>query len=79
MNYRSKMLVCEKKKSLKGSAFFINEDLTFTNMKLLNYGRKEATGVVSIWCTDGKVLARDRDNHIFRNRSIDEFLKFNLF
>jgi hypothetical protein len=57
-DYNSKMAVCKQRNDLKGSKFYINEDLTKINMKLFYVGRNNVSQIRSIWPSDGKLLAR---------------------
>lgn len=77
-SYNSKMEVCRKKKELKGSNIFINEDLTKANVKLFNHARKNCDRVKSVWASDGKILVRNLEGKIYRIRKMSDFQKFNL-
>jgi len=54
--------VYSKKKDLKGSGIFINEDLTKINLNLLKTTRNDASKVKNAWTTDGKVFVRTYEN-----------------
>lgn len=71
INYNSKIAVCKCRKNLKGSNFYINEDLTQFNLRLFNFARG-ASSVKSVWFTDGKILVRGEDDKVFRVRSMTE-------
>ena len=77
-NYNSKMVICKRTKHLKGSNFYINEDLTTINMKLFYFRRTNATQIKSIWPSDGKLLAHGDDDKIVRIRSNKDFERYNL-
>ena len=78
-DYNSKMAICKERKHLKGSNFYINEDLTTINMKLFNFGRTNVTQIKSIWpASDGKLLTRGDDDKIVRIRSNKDFECYNL-
>ena len=47
MNYNSKLWFVFRKKLLKDSDFYINEDLTYINMKLFSHARKHASNIKS--------------------------------
>jgi hypothetical protein len=76
-DYNSKMAVCKQRKDLKGSKFYINEDLTKINIKLFYVGRNNVSQIKSIWPSDGKLLARGEDDKIVRIRSAKDFEYFN--
>jgi hypothetical protein len=63
---------------LKGTQYYINEDLTKFNIELLNYARDQKSFIKSAWSTDGKILVRNLDDKITRIRQFNDFLKFNL-
>ena len=77
-DYNSKMAICKRRKHLKGSNFYINENLTTINMKLFYFGRTNATQIKSIWPSDGKLLAHGDDDKIVRIRSNKDFERYNL-
>ena len=72
------MTICKKRKVLKGSIFFINDDLTKSNLNLVRYARKEADHIQSAWYNDGKVLVRSTEDKVFRIQYLDDLQKYNL-
>lgn len=70
-NYNSKMAVCKYKRNLKGSNFYINEDLTQFNLRLFNLGGN-VNGVKSLLFSNGKLLVRREDDKVFRVRKMTD-------
>lgn len=74
-SHRSKIKILKNKKVLKDKrGFYINEDLTRLNQKLL-FDAREAldVNVGSVYSYDGKILAKRRsDNKIVRVKSKDD-------
>ena len=77
-DYNSKMAICRRRKYLKGSNLYINEDLTTINMKLFYFGRTNATQIKSIWPLDGNLLAYGDDDKFVRTRCKKDFEHYNL-
>lgn len=79
MNYNSKLMVCIQKKLLKDSDFYINEDLTYINMKLFCHARKYASNIKSTWFSDGKLFVRgELDDKIYRIRNMEDFERYDF-
>ncbi|CAB4009771.1 Hypothetical predicted protein [Paramuricea clavata] len=53
-SYGTKAAICKRRKDLKGTQFYINEDLTKYNVNLFKYAREHNTHIKSVWTTDGK-------------------------
>ena len=67
------------KKTLKGSGYYINEDLTKINQKLFYTARNECKNVASAWATDGKVFVKHlTHDKIYRIITFNDFAKFGL-
>lgn len=77
-SYGVKATICSKRKKLKGTNFYINEDLTKFNVMLFNYARTQCSRVKSVWSSDGKILVRNVDDKILRIRQMEDFARFNL-
>jgi hypothetical protein len=67
-----------KRKLLKGTQYYINEDLTKFSIELHNYAHNQKSFIKSAWSTDGKILVRNLDDKITQIRQFNDFLKFNL-
>ena len=79
MIYNSKLMVCIQKKLLKDSDFYINEDLTYINMKLFSHARKYASNIKSTWFSDGKLFVRgELDDKIYRIRNMGDFERYDF-
>lgn len=63
-NYNDRATVFQKKKLLKGSKMTVFEDLTKSNMELLN-AAKSKYGRNNVWSFDGKIFVKS-DNETFR-------------
>ena len=80
MNYGSKLTVCMQRKLLRDTNFYINEDLTYINMKLFSHARKSAKNIKSSWFSDGKLLVRSElDDKIYRIRNMEDFERYNFY
>ncbi|CAB4023920.1 Hypothetical predicted protein [Paramuricea clavata] len=77
-SYGAKAEICRQRKLLKGTQYYINEDLTKFNIELLNYARDQKSFIKSAWSADGKILVRNLDDKITRICQFNDFLKFNL-
>ena len=78
-SYEAKRSIMQAKRKLKGSSFFINEDLTRLNQNLYSTARKDCINVSSVWSLDGKVFAkRQRDDKIFHIVNHEDLSKFDL-
>lgn len=78
-SHSDKTRLIKARKNLKGSVYYINEDLTKVNQELLFTARKNCTFVSSAWSIDGKIFAkRSQDNTIFRIIEHADFAQFGL-
>ena len=71
VSYQSKVKVLQNRRNLKGRKFFINEDLTLFNKIIFDTARKTLQHL-SIWTSDGKVLAKLANNKIIRLHKIED-------
>ena len=76
--YGAEAEICRKRKLLKGTQYYINEDLTKFSIELHNYAHNQKSFIKSAWSTDGKILVRNLDDKITQIRQFNDFLKFNL-
>ena len=58
-SFNAKVTICSQRKKLKGTNFYINEDLTKFNMTLFKFGRIRCSRIKSVWSSDGKILVRN--------------------
>jgi hypothetical protein len=77
-SYGPKASIYKQRKSLKGTKYYINEDITRFNMKLVNSARDHKVNIKSAWFSDGKVLVRNTDGDIMRIRQMSDFSKYSL-
>ncbi len=76
-SYGPKASIYKQRKSLKGTKYYINEDITRFNMKLVNFARDHKANIKSAWFSDGKVLVcklskfRLMDVHESSNDNVD--------
>lgn len=56
--HKDKIAILRKRKDLINSNFYVNEDLTRINQKLLYTVRKECGNVDSAWTIDGKIFVK---------------------
>jgi hypothetical protein len=77
-SYGPKASIYKQRKSLKGTKYYINEDITKFNMKLVNSARDHKVNIKSAWFSDGKVLVRNTDGDIMRIRQMSDFFKYSL-
>ena len=76
--HRHKIAILKNRKCLKGTNFFVNEDLTNENQKLFYQARK-LEKVKSAWTKDGKIFVKCRDdNKLLRIASALDFIKYQL-
>lgn len=54
--HADKISVLRKRRTLVGTGFYVNEDLTKYNQKLLLKAKKESVNVSSTWSSDGKIF-----------------------
>ena len=71
------MEVMKRKRKLS-SRLFINKNLTRFNMRLYRFARIEASGVQSVWISDGKIFVRNQEDQIFVIKHMDDFEKYDL-
>ena len=77
--YEAKRSIMQAKSKLKGSSFFISEDLTKLNQNLYFIARKDCVNVSSVWSMDGKVFfKRQRDDKVFHIVDHEDSNKFDL-
>ncbi|XP_028412551.1 uncharacterized protein LOC114535443 [Dendronephthya gigantea] len=53
-SYSTKAAICKRRKDLKGTQFYLNEDLTKYNVSLFKYASEHNTYIKSVWTTDDK-------------------------
>ena len=78
-NYGSKLTVCMQRKLLRDTNFYINEHLTYINMKLFSHARKSAKNIKSSWFLDDKLLVRSELGKIYRIRNMEDFERYNFY
>ena len=67
------------KKKLKGTPYFISEDLTRLNQQLYLTARKDCLNVSSVWSMDGKIFVkRQSDNRIIHIVQHEDFSNYDL-
>ena len=72
-------MVCIQKKLLKDSYFYINEDLTYINMKLFSHARKHASNIKSTGFSDGKLFVLgELDDKIYQIRNMEDFERYDF-
>jgi len=77
-SHRHKLDIMKNKKQLRGTKFFVNEDLTKENQKLFSEARK-LPKVKSAWTRDGTIFIKDRDSDkIYRIDSSLDIFSYNL-
>lgn len=78
--HKDKIAILKKRKDLFQSNFYVNEDLTRINQKLLYTARKECKNVASAWTIDGKIFVkRTLDEQKFRIVSMVDLSTYELF
>ncbi|CAB4036058.1 Hypothetical predicted protein, partial [Paramuricea clavata] len=78
-SHKSKLCVMKAKKNLKGTPYFINEDLTSVNQKLYFTARTGCLNVATVWSTDGKIFVkRQTDDRKFQITHHSDFGKYEL-
>ena len=74
-----KISVSRKRRTLVGTDFHVNEDLTKYNQKLLLKAKKESVNVSSTWSSDGKIFVkRSSDERRLRIVKMADFAKYEL-
>ena len=77
--HKDKLTILRNRKNLKGSGFYINEDLTKFNQKLLYIARVTCTNVDTTWTVDGKIFVkRKSDGRRFHVANQFDFTKHEL-
>ena len=56
--HKDKLAILHNRKNLRGSGFYINEDLTKINQKLSYTARVTCTNVDTSWTVDGKIFVK---------------------
>lgn len=72
-HYHAKNAIYSKRKLLKGTQIFINDDLSRLSLHLLKEAKKNKN-VKSAWSSDGKILAKDHNDKIHRIRKYSDIL-----
>ena len=75
--YLAKKRVMEKRSSLRGTRYFLNEDLTRHRAHLCYQARlaKKANKIQSVWTADGKILVRNNHKRIVTISSAQDLEK----
>ena len=60
--HKDKLSILWNRKNLKGSGFYINEDLTKINQKLSYTARVTCTNVDTTWTVDGKIFVKRKSD-----------------
>ena len=77
--HKDKLAILRNRKNLRGSGFYINEDLTKINQKLSYIARVTCTNVDTSWTVDGKIFVkRKSDGRRFQVASQFDFTKYEL-
>ena len=77
--HKGKLSILRNRKNLKGSGFYINEDLTKINQKLSYTARVTCTNVDTTWTVDGKIFVkRKSDGRRFQVANQYDFTKHEL-
>lgn len=77
--HADKIAVLRRRRTIVGSAFYINEDLTKYNQKLLLKAKKESLNVSSTWSLNGKIFVkRSSDERRLRIVTMADFAKYEL-
>jgi hypothetical protein len=63
---------------LKGTNFYINEDLTKFNMTLFKFARTRCNRIKSVWSSNGKILVRNTQDKTLRICQMEDFARFDL-
>ena len=74
LSHKTKANIMRRKKDLKGSDFWLVEDLTHENaerMKILN-GLRKANKIMGVRTVDGKIKVRKLDDSVVMIRSRDD-------
>ena len=78
-SYEAMRSVMHAKKKLKGTPYFISEDLTRLNQHLYLTARKDCLNVSSVWSMDGKIFVkRQLDNRIIHIVQHEDFSNYDL-
>ena len=76
---KDKLTILQNRKNLRGSGFYINEDLTKINLKLLYTARVTCTNVETSCTVDGKIFVkRKSDGRRFLVANQYDFTKHEL-
>ena len=77
--HKVKLAILRNRKNLRGSGFYINEDLTKINQKLSYTARVTCTNVDTSWTVDGKIFVkRKSDGRRFQVANQFDFTKYEL-
>lgn len=77
-SHHRKLDIMKNKKQLRGTNFFVNEDLTKDNQRLFSKARK-LPKVKSAWTRDGTIYIKERDNDkVYRINSPMDIIHYNL-
>ena len=77
--HKDKLAILRNRKNLRGSGFYINEDLTKINQKLSYIARVTCTNVDTSWTVDGKIFVkRKSDGRRFQVANQFDFTKYEL-
>ena len=77
--HKDKFTILRNRKNLRGSGFYINEDLTKINQKLSYTARVTCTNVDTSWTVDGKIFVkRKSDGRRFQVANQSDFTKYEL-
>ena len=75
--HKDKLAILRNRKNLRGSGFYINEDLTKINQKLSYIARVTCTNVDTSWTVDGKIFVkRKSDGRRFQVANQFDFTKY---
>ena len=78
--HKDKLTILRNRKNLRGSGFYINEDLTKINQKLSYTAGGTCTNVDTSWTVDGKIFVkRKSDGRRFQVADRFDFTKYELF
>lgn len=78
-SHKDKLTILRNRKNLRGSGFYINEDLTKFNQKLSYTARATCTNVDTTWTVDGKIFVkRKSDGRRLQVANQFDFTKYEL-
>ena len=77
--HKDKLTILRNRRNLRGSGFYINEDLTNINQKLSYTARVTCSNVDTSWTVDGKIFVkRKSDGRRFQVANQSDFTKHEL-